>query len=177
MTTTRTQKTARRTAAVVSALALAAAPLLAGCYSGQAATTNAQSAMNSGNGTQEQVGDIRIENATLVTGPGISKAGTVIMTIVNTGRVPDRLIGVAVNGAPAYVTPGFGDVMPGEAVNFGYDGTAWINAYGLDIAKCAYVPVTVQFERAGVKNFTVLSVPPTGIYEGIAPNPLLAPIS
>ena len=128
------------------------------------------------NGTQEIVGDLRIENATLVTGPDGSKTGTLIATLVNTGLVPDRLLGVTINGAPAYVTPGAGDLAPGAAVNFGYDGDFWLNAYDLDIAASSFVPVTMQFERAGSRAFSVLSVPATGTYEGIAPNPASKPL-
>ena len=176
MTTTRRKLTPRRSALLLGGLALAASPLLSGCYSGFDATTHAQSTMNSGNGTQEIVGDVRIENATLVTGPAGSKSGTLITTLVNTGRVADRLLGVTINGVPAYVTPGAGELLPATAVNFGYDGDFWLNTYELDIASSSYVPVTMQFENAGVRSFSVLSVPPTGYYEGIAPNPASKPL-
>lgn len=176
MTTTRRKLTPRRSALILGGLALVASPLISGCYSGFKATTNVQSTMNSGNGTQEIAGDLRIENATLVTGPKGSKSGTLITTLVNTGRVPDRLLAVTINGAPAYVTPGAGELLPGTAVNFGYDGDYWLNTYELDIAASSYVPVTMQFENAGVKAFSVLSVPPAGYYEGIAPNPVSKPL-
>jgi hypothetical protein len=94
---------------------------------------------------------------------------------VNTGRVADRLVGVTINGVPAYITPGAEDIAPGIAVNFGYDGDFWVNSYDLNIASSSFVPVTMQFERAGTKAFSVLSVPPVGYYEGIAPNPVSAP--
>lgn len=176
MTTTRLNLIPRRTALLIGAIAFAVSPLLSGCYNGPDATTTAQSTMNSGNGTQEVVGDLRIENATLVTGPEGSMSGTLITTLVNTGRVPDRLIGIAINGAPAYVTPGAGELAPGKAVNFGYDGDFWVNSYDLDITSSSYVPVVMQFERAGTLAFSVLSVPPTGYYEGISPNPVSAPL-
>jgi len=176
VTTTRLNPIPRRTALLIGAIAFAVSPLLSGCYNGPDATTTAQSTMNSGNGTQEVVGDLRIENATLVTGPEGSMSGTLITTLVNTGRVPDRLIGIAINGAPAYVTPGAGELAPGQAVNFGYDGDFWANSYDLDITSSSYVPVVMQFERAGTLAFSVLSVPPTGYYEGIAPNPVSAPL-
>ncbi|NBT37691.1 MAG: hypothetical protein EBT21_06210, partial [Actinobacteria bacterium] len=53
---------ARRIALV--ATVLVAAPLLAGCWQGLGASTTMQNSMNSGNGTQEIVGSLRIENAT-----------------------------------------------------------------------------------------------------------------
>jgi hypothetical protein len=176
VTTTRRNLTPRRSALLFGGLALVASPLLSGCYNGFDATTNVQSTMNSGNGTQEIIGDLRIENATLVTGPEGSKSGTLIATLVNTGRVADRLLAVTINGAPAYVTPGAGELLPATAVNFGYEGDFWLNAYELDIASSSYVPVTMQFENAGVRVFSVLSVPPAGYYEGIAPNPASKPL-
>ena len=134
-----------------------------------------QSSMNSGNGTQQIVGDLRIENATLITGPEGSASGTLITTLVNTGRERDQLIAATINGVPAYITLGAGELAPGAAVNFGYDGDFWLNTYDLNIASSAFVPVTMQFERAGTTSFSVLSVPAAGSYEGIAPNPASAP--
>ena len=164
-----------RTAVLLTSLTLVAAPLLSGCYSGFGATTTMQASMNSGNGTQAQVGPIRIENATLVMGPEGSQSGTLIASIVNGAQDPDRLIGVTIGGKPAYITPGQDVLLFNELVNFGYDSLHWINAYTLDAAVSTYVPVQLQFEKAGNVDFTVLTVPPTGIYEGIAPNPATAP--
>ena len=175
VTTTRLNLTPRRSALLIGACALAAAPLLAGCFNGPDATTTTQSSMNSGNGTQQIVGDLRIENATLITGPEGSASGTLITTLVNTGREHDHLVGLTINGVPAYITPGAGELAPSAAVNFGYDSDFWLNTYDLIIASSAFVPVTMQFERAGTTSFSVLSVPAVGSYEGIAPNPASAP--
>ena len=172
--TGRIRQSSRRAGVILSALALGAVPLLSGCYSGFAATTNVQSTMNSGDGTQTSVGEIKIENATLVTGPEGSGTATLITTLINTGNQPDRLVSVLINGAPAYVTPGTETLAPGQVTNFGYDGASWINSYAIEIPSSSYVPVVMQFEVAGVTSFTALSVPPAGIYEGIAPNPATA---
>ena len=174
--TTRALSIPRRTALLVGGLALIATPLLSGCYSGFGATTTMQASMNSGNGTQAQAGAIRIENATLVMGPEGSRTGTLIASMVNGAADPDRLVAVTIAGKPAYITPGLDILAFNDLVNFGYDGSHWINAYDLDSAVSTYVPVQLQFERAGNVEFTVLTVPPTGIYEGIAPTPATAPI-
>lgn len=166
-----------RTGLLLGGLALLTAPLLSGCFSGFGATTTMQASMNSGNGTQAQVGGIRIEGATLVRGAEGSKTGTLIVTLVNTEAAPDRLIGVTIGGVPAYVTPGTGELVMNNALNYGYDGDAWINTYTLEAAPSSYVPVQMQFENAGTVDFTVLTVPATGIYEGIAPNPATAPLA
>ena len=166
----------RRTAVLLTGLALVATPLLSACYSGFGATTTMQASMNSGNGTQAQAGPIRIENATLVMGPEGSRTGTLIASMVNGAADPDRLVGVTIGGRPAFITPGLDILSFNELVDFGYDSRHWINTYDLDAAVSTYVPVQLQFERAGSVDFTVLTVPPTGIYEGIAPNPATAPM-
>ena len=165
----------RRTALLLTGLALVATPLLTACYSGFGATTTMQASMNSGNGTQAQAGPIRIENATLVMGPEGSTSGTLIASLVNGAAGPDRLVGVTIGGKPAYITPGMDVLAFNELVDFGYDGNHWINAYDLDATVSTYVPVQMQFEKAGNVDFTVLTVPPTGIYEGIMPTPATAP--
>jgi len=136
-----------------------------------------QASMNSGNGTQEQLGQVRIENATLVMGPDGSGTATLIASIVNQAYEVDRLTGVVVNGKAAYVTPGSEELRHNELVSYGYDGASWINSYGVDVTVSTYVPVQLQFEKAGIIDFTVLAVPPTGIYAGIAPTPLTEPVA
>ena len=85
-------------------------------------------------------------------------------------------VSVTIGGKPAYITPGLDILAFNDLVDFGYDGSHWINAYDLDAAVSTYVPVQLQFEKAGNVEFTVLTVPPTGIYEGIAPMPATAPL-
>ncbi|MDP4974744.1 MAG: hypothetical protein NWQ10_03795, partial [Candidatus Nanopelagicales bacterium] len=55
---------ARRVA--LAAVVVALAPMLTGCWQGFDASTTMQNSMNSGNGTQEILGSLRIENATIV---------------------------------------------------------------------------------------------------------------
>ena len=43
--------------------------------------------------------------------------------------------------------------------------------YDLDVPVSTYVPVELGFEKAGLVKLSLLTVPPTGYYEGIAPNP------
>ncbi len=148
---------------------------LTGCFSGFGATTTMQASMNSGNGTQATAGAIRIENATIVLGPEGSKTGTLITTLVNTGVEGDTLVSASINGRPTYITPGTGAIEVNRAVNYGYDGKSWINTYDLSVPTSSYVPVVLQFEKAGTASFSALTVPAAGIYEGIAPNPATAP--
>lgn len=177
MTTRLTNSTSplARTGLLIGGLALLTAPLLSGCFNGFGATTTMQASMNSGDGTQAQVGDIRIENATVVRGPEGSKTGTLIVTLVNTGATPDRLIGATIGGKAAYITPNTGELILNRSVNYGYDGASWINSYELDAPQSSYVPVQLAFENAGTVALSALTVAPEGIYQGITPNPATAP--
>lgn len=161
--------------AAVAALVLLS-PALAGCFNGLGATTTMQATMNSGNGVAAQAGAIHIENATLVLGPEGSRSATLTTRIVNTGPVADRLVYATIDGAPADITAGGTDLAPGASISFGFDSEHWINAYGIDVATSVYVPVELGFAEAGLVSMSVLSVPPVGYYEGIAPNPPTAAV-
>ena len=166
------------------AAALAAASLaLTGCFNGFGATTNIQNTMSTGNGVNTQVGSIKVENATLVRGEGTT--ATLIMTIVNTGTTPDSLAAVSIAGQQAIVTDGTAtlgpvEIAPGTAVPFGYGvdlagATRWVNTYTVEVPQSGFVPIQVLMTNAGVAELEVLTVPPVGIYEGIAPQPPVAP--
>jgi hypothetical protein len=160
----------RSHAAAGLAVLLLIAPGLAGCYSGKEATTNQQATMNSGNGVQAQIGPIHIENATVVRGPEGSKAATLTTRLVNTGPA-DTLVYATVNGQPATITGDQVPLDPGASISFGFDSEHWINAYGFEAGVSSYVPVELGFQNAGLVKMSVLTVPPLGYYEGIAPNP------
>lgn len=175
---------ARRRLGKAGALLLIAAvlvPALAGCFNGQRATTTVQATQDSNNGTQARLGGLRVENATLVSGPDGTSTATLIMSLFNDGREPDTLVGVTINGQPAIlngaaVTEGVVQLPIGAGITFGYQNSeSWVNSYEITQAESAYVPVQLRFQRAGILDFSALTVPPVGIYEGIAPNPLTAP--
>ncbi|MBU6244229.1 MAG: hypothetical protein KGP12_03350 [Actinomycetales bacterium] len=174
---------ARRSGVLIAVTALALAPVLTGCFNGPRATTMVQATQNSGNGMQESIGGIRIENATVVAGPQGSTTGTLIMSVFNDSREPDTLVGVMVNGTSAYVSGaaavGSGvELAPGAALTFGYqDSDSWVNSYDLTGTAGSYVPVELQFQRSGTARMSVLIVPPTGIYQGIAPSPATRPLN
>lgn len=163
-------------AAAAAALVVLAVPSLTGCFNGPGATTTTQASMNSGNGVQAQAGPVRIENATLVLGPEGTSTGTLTTRLVNTGAEPDALVYVTIDGVVAYVTEGAGELAPGASVSFGFDSEQWINTYDLNAAVSTYVPVELGFQNAGLVTMSVLTVPPVGYYEGIAPNPPTDPI-
>jgi len=166
---------ATRPALALATIAVALTATLSGCYSGFRANTYEQSLMNSGNGTQAQIGEIRIENATLVLGPDAAGTATLATTLVNQGDAPDSLIGLEIDNKPVYVTPGAGELGAGAAVSFGYNSSNWINSYEFTAPVSTYVPVKIQFRDAGIVLLSVLTVPPTGIYAGLAPEPETLP--
>jgi hypothetical protein len=159
----------------MAALVAASGLLLTGCFNGPRATTSVQAGMNSGNGAQVQIGSIKIENATLVLGPEGSQSATLLTRLINVGTEADTLLGVTINGQPADVTSGTPTLNPNASVPFGFAADAWINTYALDVPVSTYVPVTMSFLNAGNTTFEVLTVPPLGYYEGIAPNPPTKP--
>ena len=117
------------------------------------------------------VGNVRAENLTIVAGPEGSQSATLITRIINGDPETDALLGVQIDGVPAYVTGDVVELLPAQSVGFGYDADRWINSYEFDATMSTYVPVTLQFERAGIVEVDVLVVPADGYYEGIEPVP------
>ena len=164
----RTRRSA--TALLISGL-LASTLVLTGCYNGMGAITNLQSGQLTGNGVQAQVGNVRAENLTIVAGPEGSASATLITVIVNGDPEADTLLGVTIDGVPAYITGDVIEFLPGQSISFGFESDRWINSYQFDADMSTYVPVTLQFERAGIAEVDVLVVPAEGFYEGIEPVP------
>ena len=168
--------------AALVTLALVASPALTGCWNGQRATTTTQATMNTGNGVEARQGLIDIENATLVLGPEGSSSATLVMRVVNTGPEADALTYITINGVqvqisePGVVGDSGADIGPGESISFGYESDRWINTYELDVEPSSWVPVELGFQNAGLAQLSVLTVPPVGYYEGIAPNPPTKPV-
>ena len=171
--TTRALTIPRRTALLIGGLALVATPLLSGCYSGFGATTTMQASMNSGNGTQVTVGELRVENATIVKGD--DGAAQLIMSVFNRGPAADELIGVAINGQQLDLTGlGTTTVEPGGFLTFGYGAegeppAGYLVVAPLDIDTGSYTSVALVFGTSGAAEFESVVVPPVGYYEGLAP--------
>lgn len=165
----------RRTRHVVAASVLAVAMVtsLSACSIGFYAATGVQGA--SGNGANANLGDLQIRDITIVKADG-SPAGTLIGTIVNRGVEDDALTAVRIIGTPGTPTIGgtaaVGGTLPVKAQNFiriGYNAEDHVDFTGLEASPTQYLQVELQFQRAGTIRMDVMAVPPTGIYEGIAP--------
>ena len=147
---------------------------LAGCFNGQQATTNVQATQVSGDGVSGRVGNMLVNNATLVLGPAGSKSATLIMTISNVGTADDSLVGATIAGASATLAPAAEiPVAPNSSASFGYVGAAHsVNTAGFETAASVYVPVTLTFKTSGTLTLSVLTVKADGIYSGITPGPV-----
>ena len=148
--------------------------LTAGCFNGQNAQTSQQVTEPTGNGAQVTVEAIRVDNATLVAGPNGSNSATLLVRIVNQGNDVDTLVGAEVGGEAAFITNESTELLPGSSISFGFNSDLWINAYDFDSEVSSYVPVSLTFEKSGDADLSVLVVPATGYYEGIAPEPPVA---
>jgi copper(I)-binding protein len=139
--------TRSRALATVAACLVAVLPL-AGCYQGFEGTVSTQSP--SGNGTDFEVGDLKVQDATLVTDPEDPTAASLIMTIVNEGETDDTLVSAEV-GTSAGSTEGPIAVPAGAAVAVGSPepGSPSVAFLGLTTAPGEFAPVTLRFTTAG----------------------------
>jgi len=161
---------------------VAVSPLLGGCFQGQGATTTAQATMNSGDGVQVQVGNLKAQGLTLVLDPTSVGTATLIGRFTNVGTEVEFLRGVTIGGTTMMtgdvaVTAGLGQILPGQSVGFGFESDQSISVKNLDAAVSTYVPVAISFEVNGTVEASVLTVPATGIYAGITPSFPPAPVA
>ncbi len=161
---------------------VAVSPLLGGCFQGLGATTTAQATMNSGDGVQVQVGNLKAQGLTLVLDPSTPGAATLVGRFTNVGTETEFLRGVTIGGktmmnGDVAVTNGLAQVLPGQSLGFGFDSDQSISVKGLEAAVSTYVPITISFEVNGTVEASVLTVPATGIYAGITPSFPPAPVA
>ncbi len=162
------RRLARNVALVATVVAVS--PLLAGCWQGFGASTTMQNSMNSGNGTQEIVGSLRVENATIVR----NEAGraSLVMAVFNQGDAPDTLAAVSVDGQPISAAPVV--IEPGSFATFGYGAEGapaenYLLIEGFPTPAGAYSTVSLAFTTNGITEFTSLVVPDVGYYAGYVP--------
>ena len=159
----------RSRATVALVVCLVAVLPTAGCYQGFDNTVNSQGP--TGNGTDFLVGgDIKVQDATLVTGPeGDSGVASLIMSVINEGEAPDALVAVSTDPASTSSQRTPIAIKPGTSVAVGGTATDQIVLTGLKVTPGSYATVTVSFERAGSETRRVAVVPAVGYYEGYGP--------
>jgi hypothetical protein len=138
--------TRSRPLAAVAACLLAVLPL-AGCYQGFDGTVSTQSP--SGNGTDFQVGDIKVQDATLVTDPADPTRASLIMTILNEGEADDALASASVGEVEGAVT-GPTALPSGAVLPVGLPGaTTSVLVDGLAAKPGDFALLTMSFQAAG----------------------------
>ncbi|MFZ9751081.1 MAG: hypothetical protein ACO3DX_03545 [Candidatus Nanopelagicales bacterium] len=132
--------------------------LTSGCATGFDAATQQQSP--TGNGRYLTIGDLSVQNLTVVAG---ESNAALLMKIFNDTTTEDRLIELSVNNQAVLsdiAVPANTKVAYGNATNPALTFPATIQPGG-------YVPIKMQFEQAGIYEATVLVVPPNNQYAGI----------
>lgn len=158
----------RSRAATALAVCLVAVLPTAGCYQGFTNTVNTQGP--TGNGTDVVVGDVLVQDATLVTGPaGASGVASLVMTLINEGELPEALVGVSTQPASTSSLQSPILLSSGAAVMFGGPSETQIVLTGLGVDAGSYATVTFRFDRSGSRTTKVAVVPAVGYYEGYGP--------
>jgi hypothetical protein len=158
----------RSRAATVLAVCLLAVLPTAGCYQGFDNTVNTQGP--TGNGTDFIVGDVQVQDATLVTDPaGTSGAASLVMTLINDGDTPEALLAVSTEPATTSSQRTPLTVLPGQSLRVGGAASDQVELTGLSVQPGSYATVTFSFERSGSETRAVVVVPAVGYYEGYGP--------
>jgi hypothetical protein len=155
---------------VFAALAVSLLAVLpaAGCYQGFNGTVNSQDP--TGNGTDFEVGALRVQNTTLVADASGSGSAALVMTIINDGAADDALVSASIESVGAGAAEGPIQVAAGSAVKVGGPGGDPAIAFvGLTQPAGTYADVTVTFRDAGSATVPIALVPGSGYYEDYAP--------
>ncbi len=156
-----------RSRAAALAVCLVAVLPAAGCYQGFDNTVNTQDA--TGNGTDLEVGDLKVLDATLVAdeaGTGVASLST---TIVNDGVVDESLVSVTAQlGGPGVIT-GTLDIPAGASLRIGAPGDPTIIFSGMQARAGQWETLTFTFSSSGSASRSIAVVPPTGYYADYAP--------
>ncbi|WP_436776901.1 hypothetical protein [Yinghuangia sp. YIM S09857] len=162
-----------RRGAVAATLALALAPLAAACSSG----TDAATSQLKPDSAHTQLGTIKVQNLSLVTGDGDSGLVSLGGAIINEGDKPETLKSVTLAGAavPGAMKDKDGatsiTIPAGGAVYLtGEKGGPSVSFSGApDATAGKYIDVTFGFSSVGETKLGVAVHPPEGYYESLKP--------
>ena len=132
--------------------------LLTGCATGFDAATQQQDP--TGNGRSVAVGDLQVQNMTVVAG---ETNAALLMKIFNDTTESDRLLQLTIgnqNVLTDVAIPANTKVAYGNAANPAH-------IFELSAQPGGYLPVRMQFERAGIYETSVLVVAPVNQYAGL----------
>ncbi|GAA4096022.1 DUF461 domain-containing protein [Streptomyces sp. NPDC048491] len=168
----------RRGALAASAIAFSLASLSA-CAAGNKAQTLGVKADNA----YVTVGDIKIQNATVVTQPKADAEGPAVVaaTLFNNGTAPQTLDSVQIGSTAVKLSPAKGTgaiTIPshGSVVLGGKNNASAVVDNGREAAKNGDAQkVTFQFSKAGAVSLDAFVVPATSYFEGVGPSELPKP--
>lgn len=132
--------------------------LIAGCGTGFDAATQQQDP--TGNGRYVAVGDLQVQNMTLVAG---ESNAALLLKIFNDNVESDRLLQLTINNQIVLTDI---EIPANTKVAYG-NATNPPHIFELAATPGGYLPVRMQFERAGVYETSVLVVAPFNQYEGL----------
>ena len=155
-----------RTLAAVAVSLIAVLPT-AGCYQGFDSTVNTQTP--SGDGVDFQVGDLLVQDTTIVASEANPARASVIFTVINTGEVDDAVTAVTVEGTTATLRTVPLRVDSGAAVKVGGDSDNQVLVTGLTTRAGSYAEVTMTFRNAGSTTQQIAVVRGVGYYADYAP--------
>lgn len=157
----------RSRAAAALAVCLVAVLPTAGCYQSANGTVNTMAP--SGNGTDFNVGDLLVQDTTIVASPLETGRAALSLTIINPGDTPDALSSVQVAGTSATLRTAPIVVPPRGAVQIGGSSESQVLVTGLSVPAGSYADVVVTFRDSGTATRRVAVVPGVGYYESYAP--------
>lgn len=158
----------RLPAAVLTVVLATTALATSACSVGFDAETNLQGP--SGDGATIDTGPLAARGLLLVMDP--SGKASLIGTVVNLGDTADAITSVTVTGATATISEAGATTIPLRAhssVQIGYLPSRVITVSGLPAAFGRFVDVTITYQAAGTASTQVITVPATGMYEGLGP--------
>lgn len=155
-----------RRGTLAAVLALALAPLAAGCAAGFTASTNRP--YTPADGAVGDVGSLKIRNVLVVSG-GEQAGAVVVGSIVNDGTEPDQLTSLRV-GEEEAALPDSAEVPPGAVLQLGPGGEDVTLPGGFEPG--VFVDLTMSFRNAGEFTERVLVQEPAGAYATVTPPPV-----
>lgn len=156
-----------RSRAAVLAVCLACVLPAAGCYQGFEGTVNTQGA--TGNGTDFEVGDLKVLDATLVADEGDTGVASLSVTIANSGEVDETLESVTAQLGGAGVVSGTLDIPAGQSLRIGAPGDPTVVFTGMQARAGQWETLTFAFSTSGSASKSVKVVSPVGFYADFAP--------
>lgn len=138
---------------------------LTGCGVGFSPGTNQRV---SGNGANQNVGDLEIRNATIVVDPSNPSAGTLLVSIYNKGDQTDRLVGISSQEFESQISAVL-LIETNQALSVGLsaDEKIYLASTVLALIPGTYVKTTFTFANAPAVTLSILVNAKTGNYKDI----------